>query len=184
MLRKQLELLESTERDVQKVVDDRQQGTRVLNDELLYCLSDKCAGVKKVYGDYDKRRASRPYQTEDYCLEKQCRERHDKYSAPSACQSCKSPLTGCNTCSPHSTLLCQGCSVVEQCPPSVPCQERFRRNVISSAGTWKRGYEQQQERHHLLVSGAARDLVMYKTLAIWKQEIDKHDRYKQMNQKC
>ena len=173
MLRQQLEQFEATQKDIEKVIEDRKQGTQVLSNELLENLADKCAGVRKVYGDYDRRRASRPYQMEDYCLEKQCRYRRDKFSTPSECQSCRSPLTGCNTCSPHSTLLCQSCTVVEACPPSVPCQDRFRRNVISTAGTWKRGYEKQQERHHLLVSGSARDLVIYKTLAIWKQELDK-----------
>ena len=181
MLRQALDKLEATQ--TEKVVDDREKGTKISSNELFYNLADKCAGVKKVYGDYDRRRASRPYQMEDYCLEKQCRYRHDKFSAPSTCQSCRSPLTGCNTCSPHSTLLCDSCTVVESCPPSVPCQERFRRNVISSAGAWKQGYELQQERHHLLVGGAARDLIILKTLAIWKQEMDKRAHYENM-QKC
>lgn len=148
-----------------------QTSDRVMSDQLLCCLADKCAGTRKVYGDYDVRRAQRPYQTEDYCLENPCRFRHDKFSAPSKCNSCQCDL-GQNFCDTKGRL-CVGCAAaVEPCPPQVPCQDRFRRNVLSSAGTWIDGYVKQQERHHLLVYGAAHDLVTYKTLAAWKQVID------------
>lgn len=178
MFKNTLAKFESTQKNIDVVVDDRKQGTQIAGIELFQNLADKCAGVKKVYSDYDQRRASRPYQTEDYCWEKQCRYRRDQFSASSTCESCRSPLTGCNTCSPHSTLVCDSCTVIEPCEPSVPCEERFRRNVISSNGTWKKGYEEQQKRHHLLVGGREHDLLILQTYAAWNQYLKKELRIK------
>lgn len=173
MLQNALAKLEATQKEIDIVIENREQGTQVSSLELFHNLADKCAGVRKVYADYDQRRASRPYQTEDYCWEKQCRYRRDQFAAPSTCQSCRLPITGCNACSPHSSLLCDHCTVRETCPPSVPCEERFRRNVISTNGTWKKGYEKQQERHHLLVNGREHDILILKTYAAWNQYLQR-----------
>lgn len=182
MLQKVLEQFESqqTEKDVFK------RPNSVVSDSLLCCLADKCAGTRKVYSDYDLRRAQRPYQTEDYCLESSCRFRHDKFSAPNKCRSCNLVLDGFGeSVCVNRERICLGCAAaVEPCPPQVPCQDRFRRNVISSAGKWIDGYVKQQERHHLLVYGAAHDLVTYKTLATWKHVIDQQTKYQTPLRMC
>lgn len=155
--------------------------TAVASEKLLCCLADRCAGVRKVYGDYDVRRAQRPYQTEDYCLEAPCRFRRDRFAAPSMCDSRRDSEADAGV----AESVCTGCAAaVEPCPPQVPCADRFRRNVISSAGTWIDGYVRQQERHRLLVHGSTRDLVAYKTLALWKQEIDKQVHFQRDNARC
>jgi hypothetical protein len=158
--------------------DNRPHAGRVTNDDLFCCLADTCAGTRKVYGDYDTRRAQRPYQQEDYCLEAPCRFRHDKFSAPSKCHSCNSILDGHNRCDNKCRFAIGDAAAVEPCPPQVPCQDRFRRNLISSHGKWIDGYEKQRERHQLLVFGSLRDLVVYKTLALWKEELDTRERYR------
>jgi len=159
--------------------DARPHANRIVSKELFCCLANKCAGVQKVYGDLDRRRAARPKQHEDYCMERACRYGRDQHSAVSACAS-HDLLSGNSTmqgqhvsCTNCSDTVCTGCTAaVQPCPPQVPAHNRFRRNVISSKGKWIDGYKQQQERHHLLVDGAARDLIIYRTLAQWKNEID------------
>ena len=175
MLRQTLDSFEKQQRDNESF--SKNDAKNVVSDKLFCCLADRCAGTRKVYGDYDLRRAQRPYQTEDYCLDAPCRFRRDAFAAPSICNSCQSLITGENNCD-NKQRLCTGCvGNVDPCPPQLPCQDRFRRNVISSAGTWIDGYVKQQERHHLLVYGAARDLVTYKTLALWKQQIDQKNKF-------
>lgn len=153
--------------------DSRPHAHRVVSDELLCCLADKCAAVHKVYSDYDRRRAARPYQQEDYCLEAKCRYRHDMHAPLSDCVSCAA-LSAAHNERVAGAILCAGCTAAtaEQCPPQVPCHNRFRRNVISTAGTWIDGYVKQQERHRRLTYGSERDLIAYNTLAQWKHEID------------
>jgi hypothetical protein len=164
--------------------DARPHAGRVTTDELFCCLADRCAGTRKVYGDYDTRRAQRPYQQEDYCLEAQCRFRHDKFSEPSKCHSCNSIIDGHNRCDNKCRFCIGSAAAVEPCPPQVPCQDRFRRNLISAHGKWIDGYDKVRERHQLLVYGSARDLVVYKTLALWKQELDKRERYQYDGDAC
>lgn len=185
MLRSTLENFEQRKQRENAIFDARPHTSHVISDKLLCCLADKCAGTRKVYGDFDLRRAQRPYQTEDYCLNAPCRFRRDEFATPSLCNSCHSPLNPEQNSCNNKGRLCTGCAAaVEPCPPQLPCQDRFRRNVISSAGTWMDGYVKQQQRHELLVSGAARDLVTLKTLALWKQEFDKRNHFQPTETHC
>jgi len=153
-------------------VDARPHTHKVVSDELFCCLADKCAGVQKVYSEYDRRRAQRPYQHEDYCLEAPCRYRRDKFSPLSDCCTACGLILAENL-RRNGSALCVGCSAAkEQCAPQVPCQDRFRRNVISTVGTWRNAYYRLDETHKRLTGGAARDLIAYNTLAQWKYEFD------------